>query len=49
LVRAPNGAELGQVTADAPQPDFDRRAIESLLEELSECRRILDNVLRPHG
>jgi DNA-binding transcriptional MerR regulator len=49
LLRAPNGAELRQVTADAPQPDFDRRAIESLLEELSECRRILDNVLRPHS
>jgi DNA-binding transcriptional MerR regulator len=49
LLRAANGAELGRLTADAPQPDFDRRAIESLLEELSECRRILDNVLRPHS
>jgi DNA-binding transcriptional MerR regulator len=53
LLGAPNGAELHQSAAgweydraSVPQaPQIDRRALESVLEQLSECRRILDGVL----
>jgi DNA-binding transcriptional MerR regulator len=58
LLHAPNGTELHHGDngsrqehdhASVPQrPSLDRRALESVLEELSECRRILDRVLQPH-
>jgi DNA-binding transcriptional MerR regulator len=49
--RTPNGAEFGHPAngAKARHPDFGRGAIESVLEELSECRRILDGVLHPRS
>jgi DNA-binding transcriptional MerR regulator len=59
LLQGPNGAELHQRANDSRQehdhasgrqrPSLDRRALESVLEELSECRRILDRVLQPHN
>lgn len=59
-LHASNGAEIapalashpmqGEATASTPKhPQLDRRAIESLLAELTECRRILDGVLHPPG
>jgi DNA-binding transcriptional MerR regulator len=57
LLRAPNGAELHRDAngarqegdrASAPRrPDLDPNALRSVLEELSECRRILARVLHP--
>jgi DNA-binding transcriptional MerR regulator len=45
-----NGARLEQDVASVGQrSSIDRRALESVLEELAECRRILDGVLHPHG
>ncbi|MBV8848206.1 MAG: MerR family transcriptional regulator [Methylobacteriaceae bacterium] len=32
-----------------PRAGLDLRALEAVLAELSECRRILDGVLHPHG
>jgi DNA-binding transcriptional MerR regulator len=59
LLRAPNGAELHHSTNGSrpdddpasapPRPRIDRYALESVLEDLSECRRILDGVLHPRG
>jgi DNA-binding transcriptional MerR regulator len=51
LLRTPNGAEFGHVSngGEASNPNLDRGAIESLLEQLSECRRILDGVLHPRS
>jgi DNA-binding transcriptional MerR regulator len=58
LLHAPNGTELHHGDngsrqeldhASVPQrPSLDRSALESVLQELSECRRILDRVLQPH-
>jgi hypothetical protein len=57
LLHASNGAELAaranhRMQEDAavsapPQAQLDREAIESLLAELTECRRILDGALHP--
>ena len=59
LLRASNGAALhhgidaserDHSPASFPQyPSLDRRALESVLEDLSECRRILDGVLHQGG
>jgi DNA-binding transcriptional MerR regulator len=59
LLRASNGVELHN-GANGSRPDhdpasapprrqIDRHALESVLEDLSECRRILDGVLHPRG
>jgi DNA-binding transcriptional MerR regulator len=59
LLRAPNGVELHHgpngsrpdhdPASAPPRRRIDRYALESVLEDLSECRRILDGVLHPHG
>jgi DNA-binding transcriptional MerR regulator len=59
LLRAPNGVELHHSgngsrphrdAASLPtRPEIDRRALESVLRDLSECRRILDGVLHPRS
>jgi DNA-binding transcriptional MerR regulator len=59
LLQAPNGAESRPSAnrarqeydvASIPQPpQIDRHALQSIREELSECRRILDGVLQPRG
>lgn len=59
LLRARNGTEAGHIANGSPQdyhpapvskrPPLDRRALESVLEDLSECRRILDGVLHPQA
>jgi hypothetical protein len=58
LLHAQNGAELPHTAngsrrenyETAPRvPHFDRRALEAVLEELSECRRILDGALYPRS
>ena len=59
LLRARNGAVARQSangTPQAPHPSsparpagIDLSALESVLADLSECRRILDGVLHPHG
>jgi DNA-binding transcriptional MerR regulator len=58
LLHADNGAELPH-TANGSRQDYlqsvpqrhgiDRRVLEALLEELGECRRILDGALHPRG
>jgi len=57
LLRGPNGTQAHYSANGSPQdchpasgrnrPAIDRRALESVLEDLSECRRILDGVLHP--
>jgi DNA-binding transcriptional MerR regulator len=57
LLRDGNGTQATQGANGSPQdyhpasgrdrPAIDRRALESVLEDLSECRRILDGVLHP--
>lgn len=59
LLRAANDAEVHR-SANGSRPEYDpasvrqppqldRRALESVLNELSECRRILDGVLHRHS
>jgi DNA-binding transcriptional MerR regulator len=49
FTHAANGSAKSREGARGPQENFDRRAIEALLEELSECRRILDGALHPRS
>jgi DNA-binding transcriptional MerR regulator len=59
LLHAQNGAELHHTANGSRQddhfesvprpPHVDRRALESILEELGECRRILDGALHPRS
>jgi DNA-binding transcriptional MerR regulator len=50
LHRSANGAREGHDLASAAQrAHVDRHALESVLQELSECRRILDRVLQPQS
>ncbi|HEX3181996.1 MAG TPA: MerR family transcriptional regulator [Beijerinckiaceae bacterium] len=45
-----NGAREQHAFASAPQvAALDRMALESVLQQLSECRRILDGALHPHN
>src|SRR3954451_17435086 len=45
-----NGSQHGSDPGSISRPPrIDRRALESVLEDLSECRRILEGVLQPHG
>ena len=45
-----NGSRQGYDPGSVSRhPRIDRRALESVLEDLSECRRILEGVLQPHG
>ena len=45
-----NGAPQDHDPSPLPQPaGLDLKALESVLADLSECRRILDGVLHPHG
>jgi DNA-binding transcriptional MerR regulator len=59
LLRGPNGVELHPSgngsrqhddAASVPaRPEIDRRALESVLRDLSECRRILEGILPPRS
>jgi DNA-binding transcriptional MerR regulator len=59
LLHVPNGGELRHgangsrqeyaVGSVSQRPQVDRLALQSVLEELSECQRILDGVLHPRS